>query len=134
MSAEKRRELRRLEGTNVHLALSDGHRMDDVTLVSARGLTLWIFVSRAVTTGSESLVTNITVVKKTAAPRILIPLAAVVSVFVDFLVALMLFLVFSLAYGRLPTWRWIALPPLLLVSFLMLLVINAVQAWTRRFQ
>jgi hypothetical protein len=45
MSAERRRELRRLEGRNVHLALSDGSRMDDVQLVSARGLTLWIFDS-----------------------------------------------------------------------------------------
>jgi hypothetical protein len=43
MSAEKRRELRRLEGGNVNLALSNGCRMDDVMLVSARGLTLWIF-------------------------------------------------------------------------------------------
>ena len=43
MSADKRRELRRLEGCNVNLALSDGTRMDDVQLVSARGLTLWVF-------------------------------------------------------------------------------------------
>ena len=43
MSAERRRELRRLEGGRVHLALSDGSRLDDVQLVSARGLTLWIF-------------------------------------------------------------------------------------------
>lgn len=45
MSAEKRRELRRLEGCNVHLALADGTRMDDVQLISARGLSLWIFDS-----------------------------------------------------------------------------------------
>lgn len=43
MSAEKRRELRGLEGGNINLALADGSRMDDVQLVSARGLTLWVF-------------------------------------------------------------------------------------------
>jgi hypothetical protein len=43
MSADKRRELRSLEGGNVHLALADGSRMDDVHLVSARGVTLWVF-------------------------------------------------------------------------------------------
>lgn len=43
MSADKRRELRRLEGDNVNLALADGSRLDDVQLVSARGLTLWVF-------------------------------------------------------------------------------------------
>jgi hypothetical protein len=43
MSTEMRRQLRRLEGTDVSLALSDGSRLDDVSLVSARGSTLWIF-------------------------------------------------------------------------------------------
>ena len=57
------------------------------------GLTLWIFVSRATLTGSESLVANIAIVTKTSAPRILIPLAANVSVFVDFLISLVLFFV-----------------------------------------
>jgi len=43
MTAEKRRELRRLEGMSVHLSLRDGSRLDDVALVSARSLSLWIF-------------------------------------------------------------------------------------------
>lgn len=43
MTVEKRRELRRFEGSTVSLALADGSRLDDVNLVSARGMTLWIF-------------------------------------------------------------------------------------------
>jgi hypothetical protein len=43
MTAEKRRELRRFEGSTVNLALADGSRLDDVSLVSARGTRLWIF-------------------------------------------------------------------------------------------
>ncbi len=43
MTIEKRRELRRFEGSSVSLALADGSRLDDVSLVSARGMTLWIF-------------------------------------------------------------------------------------------
>ena len=43
MTAEKRRQLRRFEGSTVSLALADGSRLDDVSLVSARGTTLWIF-------------------------------------------------------------------------------------------
>ena len=43
MTAEKRRELHQFEGTSVNLALSDGSRLDDVNLISARGMTLWIF-------------------------------------------------------------------------------------------
>lgn len=45
MTVEKRRELRRCEGSSVNLALADGSRLDDVNLVSARGTSLWIFAS-----------------------------------------------------------------------------------------
>ena len=45
MSAERRRKLRRLEGSGVNLALADGSRLDDVSLVSAHGFSLWIFYS-----------------------------------------------------------------------------------------
>ncbi len=83
------------------------------------GLTLWIFVSRSVITGSESLLANIALITKTACPRILIPLAAVVSIFVDFLVALFLFFVISAFYGFFPTWRVVAVPLLLFVAFVL---------------
>jgi len=43
MTAEKRRELHRFEGSSINLALADGSRLDDVSLISARGVTLWIF-------------------------------------------------------------------------------------------
>ncbi len=43
MTAAKRRELHRFEGSTVNLALADGSRLDDVSLVSARGTKLWIF-------------------------------------------------------------------------------------------
>lgn len=43
MTAERRRELRRLEGQSVHLALAGGRRLDDVSLVSAGSTTVWIF-------------------------------------------------------------------------------------------
>ena len=45
MSAERRRELRSLEGLSVHLALADGSRLDDVMLVSGHGAKVWVFDS-----------------------------------------------------------------------------------------
>ena len=45
MSSEEQRNLRRLAGRHVPMSLSDGSRLDDVSLVSARTRTLWIFVS-----------------------------------------------------------------------------------------
>jgi lipopolysaccharide transport system permease protein len=83
------------------------------------GLTLWIFVSRATLTGSESLVANIAIVTKTSAPRIMIPLAANVSVIVDYLISFFLFLIIAAAYGFYPTWRIVFTVPLLLVAFIL---------------
>ena len=93
-------------------------------LFALSGLTLWIFVSRGVSLGSDSLVQNITLVTKTAAPRLIIPLAAVVSVFVDFVIALSLFLIIAGVYGRHPSWHFLAVPPLLAVTFVLALGIS----------
>ena len=43
MTAQQQRDLRTLEGRMVSVALADGSRIDDVSLVSARGTKLWIF-------------------------------------------------------------------------------------------
>jgi homopolymeric O-antigen transport system permease protein len=83
------------------------------------GLTLWIFVSRATITGSESLVANIAIITKTSAPRIMMPLAANVSVIVDYLISFILFICIAAAYGFYPTWRIIFTLPLLLVAFVL---------------
>ena len=81
------------------------------------GLTLWILASRGTLLGTESLVTNLSIVTKTPAPRILLPLAAVVSVLVDFLVSFVLFFVISAAYGFYPTWHAIFALPILIMAF-----------------
>jgi homopolymeric O-antigen transport system permease protein len=85
------------------------------------GLVLWIFVSRGVLLGAESLVTNMPLVTKTSCPRILLPAAAVASVLADFVVTLALYLVFATVYGVLPGWRLVFVPPLLALTFLLAL-------------
>lgn len=43
MDPKRRRQLHKLEGRDVFIALADGSRLDDVSLVSSRGSTLWVF-------------------------------------------------------------------------------------------
>ena len=43
MNTVRRKELRSLEGRSVCVSLTDGSRLDDVSLVSARRKTLWVF-------------------------------------------------------------------------------------------
>src|SRR5438105_11811296 len=88
-------------------------------LFALSGLSVWTFVSRAVFQGTMSLVAEIALVTKTPVPRILIPMAAVVSMLVDFVITLALFLVFDAAYGRFPDWRFIFVLPLLGLTFVL---------------
>jgi len=89
------------------------------TLFALSGLALWTFVSRGLFQGTTSLVNEIALVTKTPSPRILIPLAAVVSMLVDFVITLALFLIFDAAYGRTPSWRFAFVLPLLALTFVL---------------
>jgi lipopolysaccharide transport system permease protein len=84
-------------------------------LFALSGLVLWIFISRAVLQGSQSLLNETPIVKKTSAPRLLIPLASITSMLVDFAISVMLFFVFAGIYGRIPDLRALAIFPILLV-------------------
>jgi lipopolysaccharide transport system permease protein len=88
-------------------------------LYALSGLALWTFVSRGVYQGTSSLVSEIALVTKTPSPRILIPMAAVTSMLVDFIITLALFLVFDLAYGQHPSWRFAFVPLILFLTFLL---------------
>ncbi|HST16928.1 MAG TPA: ABC transporter permease [Gaiellaceae bacterium] len=80
------------------------------------GLTFWMFFSRAVTQGSDSLVANAQLVTKTSCPRLLIPLASITGALVDFAVGLAFFFVFAAIYGYWPSWRIIFLVPSLVLG------------------
>ncbi|HZT90916.1 MAG TPA: ABC transporter permease [Gaiellaceae bacterium] len=84
-------------------------------LFALSGLVLWIFISRAVVQGSLSLLTEIPIVKKTSAPRLLIPLASITAMLVDFAISVALFFIFAGIYGRAPGARALAIFPILLV-------------------
>ncbi len=86
-------------------------------LYALSGLVIWMFVSRSVSIATSSLVNEIAIVTKTAAPRVLVPLASITSNLVDFVIALVLFVLFDLAYGRIPDWRFVFVFPLLALTF-----------------
>jgi lipopolysaccharide transport system permease protein len=82
------------------------------------GLTFWMFFSRALTQGSDSLVTNAQLVTKTSCPRLLIPLASITGALVDFAVGLAFYFVFAAFYGLIPDWRIIFLVPSVLLGLI----------------
>jgi lipopolysaccharide transport system permease protein len=80
------------------------------------GLTIWTFFTRSLLQGSESLVANVQLVTKTAAPRLLIPFSAVTSGLVDLTVSLLFLLAFTAAYGEFSGWELLALPLVLTLA------------------
>lgn len=90
-------------------------------LYALSGLVLWTFVSRAVFQGAQSLVLDISIVTKTPAPRMLIPIAAVASMLVDLVITLALFLVFTFAYARVPPAQFVFVPLIVLLAVMLAL-------------
>ena len=76
----------------------------------------WQFFSSAVTETSNSLIGNTALISKVYFPRLIIPIAAVATAFVDFLVTLVLLVAVMPWYGVAPDPRLLVLPGLILLT------------------
>jgi lipopolysaccharide transport system permease protein len=85
------------------------------------GLLLWNLFSGALQRAGNSLISDAKLISKVYFPRMLIPIASVVAVLVDFAITLIVTLLLMTLYGVLPTWRILAFP-----FFLLLVVALAV--------
>lgn len=74
------------------------------------GLSLWTFYSNAVSLAASSLVGSSHLIEKVYFPRLLIPLAAILSGLVDFAVSFGFLLVLMVAYHVLPSAQILLLP------------------------
>jgi lipopolysaccharide transport system permease protein len=85
-------------------------------LFSFAALVPWAFFANGLSQSAESLVGSGNLIKKVYFPRLVVPLAAVLSGVVDFALAFLVLLGMMLFYGRVPTLNAIWLPPLLLLA------------------
>jgi lipopolysaccharide transport system permease protein len=79
-------------------------------LFAYTALVPWTFFANGLQESSNSLVGNSNLITKVYFPRLVIPMAAVSSGIVDFVLAFVVLLGMMLAYGRLPTINVIWLP------------------------
>lgn len=77
----------------------------------------WQFFSSALADSSSSLIGNANLISKVYFPRLLIPLAAVATTLIDFVITLALLFVLMLWYRFLPNWQIIALPFFVTIAF-----------------
>lgn len=84
-------------------------------LFSFVALVPWTFFANTLTESSNSLVANASMISKVYFPRLVLPLSAVFSKGVDFLIGILLLAVFLIAYQQVPSWEIVLIPWLLLV-------------------
>jgi len=85
-------------------------------IFSYTALVPWTFFANGLSSSSNSLVSSSNLVKKVYFPRLVIPISAVISGIVDFILAFIVLLGMMLFYGTSPTINVLWLPLLLLLS------------------
>lgn len=87
-------------------------------IFSYAALVPWTFFANGMSQSSNSLVGAANLIKKIYFPRLVIPISAVISGVVDFVLAFLVLLGMMLVYGIVPTINVIFLPLLLLLAFI----------------
>lgn len=74
------------------------------------GMMIWQFFSNTVSTGSESLLGNSSLISKVYFPRLIIPSTSMTVSLVDFLISAVVFIPLLAYFRWIPTWRILCLP------------------------
>jgi len=85
------------------------------------GLLPWQFSSSSLSSASSSLIGNANLISKVYFPRLIVPTAAIVVSFVDFLISFTILILVMLRYQFLPGWQILTLPFFVLMAFLAVL-------------
>jgi lipopolysaccharide transport system permease protein len=78
----------------------------------------WTFFANSVTSGSNSLVTNLNLVTKIYFPREILPFSGIVASFFDFLIAALVYVVMAILYQISPGPSLLLLPLLVMIQIL----------------
>lgn len=82
------------------------------------GLLPWQFFSSAFSNASESLISNSSLLSKVYFPRLIVPVSAIITSFVDFLVSFIILFLLMVFYQFVPNWQIIFLPLFIFLAFL----------------
>jgi len=91
---------------------------DDIPypIFSYAALVPWTFFANGLSQSSTSLVASANLIQKVYFPRLVVPISAVISGGVDFVLAFVVLLGMMFFYGVVPTWNVVWLPLLLLLA------------------
>jgi lipopolysaccharide transport system permease protein len=78
----------------------------------------WMFFSAALSSSGQSMTGNAHLISKVYFPRLIVPAAAVVTSFVDFLISFLILIGMMIWYGFPPSWHILSLPFFIAIAFL----------------
>ena len=87
-------------------------------LIALSGVTVWMFVANAITTGATSLVSDANLLSKVYFPRMLLPLTKVGALGLDLVIAMVLLVAVTTVTGHLAGIQILALPLWLALALL----------------
>jgi lipopolysaccharide transport system permease protein len=93
-------------------------------LFAGSAIVLWTYFAESVRRSATGLVTEAELIRKIYFPRLVIPLATVVSPMVDFAIALVVMLALMLWYGVVPGWHIVLAIPTLAVTAMLALGVS----------
>src|ERR1035437_4041932 len=82
------------------------------------GMLPWSFFSTALADASNSLIGNANLISKVYFPRLIVPIAAVMVAFVDFLISFAILLGLMIWYQFMPSWQILLLPVFAAIAFM----------------
>jgi len=82
------------------------------------GMLPWTFFATGLSEASNSLINNANLISKVYFPRLIVPTAAVVVAFVDFLITFAMLILLMAWYQFLPGWQMLALPGFVVLAFI----------------
>jgi ABC-2 type transport system permease protein len=103
-----------------------GSQVPNYPVLLLFNIVLFGFFSEATTTAVQSLVGQESVIRKTQFPRLVIPLAVVLTTLFNLGLNLIVVFVFILAWGITPTWTWLLFPFILLLLFIVTTAVSMI--------
>ena len=88
------------------------------TLFVLSGVIIWNFISEGISSSTQSLITNSSLVSKIYFPRIILPISSVLKGFVDLGVAIVIFIILSIYYQFIPKITLLLFPVAIFWGFI----------------
>jgi ABC-2 type transport system permease protein len=105
-----------------------GSQVPNYPVLLLFNIVLFGFFSEATVTSVNSIVGQEGVVRKTQFPRIVIPLAVVLTALFNLALNMVVVFVFILAFGVDPTWSWLLFPVILVLLFVITTAVSMIVA------